>query len=114
MSYVTYASKDVAESASRPILSTIYSAAGWICLCVAGVAIVAAFRGPSKLLLGSIWMGSAALFSALVCFGVAQVFTLIARIEFNSRKSEENLRDAVGYLRQIAKSNIPEARVDRA
>jgi len=90
------------DDAKTPILTTIYNIAGALWIIVGAIAVFIAAQ-DSKTLAGGIAAAAVAVFMALVCFGIAQVVMLIAKIEFNTRATDSSYQ-MVKLLTQICRN----------
>ena len=90
------------EVAKTPILSAIYNVIGTLWIVAGAIAVFIAAEDPKTVAAG-VAAAAIALFIALVCFGIAQVVMLIAKIEFNTRATDSAYQ-MVKLLREISRN----------
>lgn len=108
MSSIRYDAGPV-EEVKTPILTSVYRLVGGLCVIAAGLAVVIGMRDTRGLGAG-ISAAAICLFAALVCFGIAQVVMLIAKIEYNTRRDGET-GQILKALREIAKNTESKPKV---
>lgn len=101
----------VQDEAKTPILTTIYNVAGGLWIVVGAIAVFLAAQ-DEKTLAGGVAAAAIAVFMALVCFGIAQVVMLIAKIEFNTRATDSSYQ-MVKLLTQISRNTTAPSAASR-
>ncbi len=82
-----------------PILATIYRLFGFLGFIAGGLCIIISIAEPNKLP-GGIMIGVIALFSGVISLGIAEVITLIAKIEHNTASSADS--DSEKTMKEIS------------
>jgi membrane protein YdbS with pleckstrin-like domain len=85
-----------------PILASIYRVAGSLCILAIGLLILG-YTSDGLPLVSAAPGAAVALLLALICFGIAQVIMLVAKIEFNTRQSDSS-GQILKELREIVKN----------